>query len=325
MVHLQLLPATSACWNLHLKLEEHCSDCQEWLTLVIFLHKWHSSDSPKHTFRGQNVINTHSMPKDVGMIRKANQKNQIFWNRHSERSKALKIYLDSLFSCSCITPLLASCCEQGSDSHWKPHTDIATTPVHQSHPFNPAMDQRDTLKTFSPTVRLLCEQFLVSQLGWQWLLRCPSWSTCISLMLQEHQQQERWVWCSVPLVSKNHLYHMDERQHNPQLESAWCSELQWMQFIKFQSCASLHKLTRQGSHLEGVTKCWAIKHETSRKVQEREKKWLHKKIHPGVEIHKICVLIITQPSDPRYKNSKSEITVHKIKIETTLPHLYNVH
>lgn len=47
-------------------------------------------------------------------------------------------------------------------------------------------------------------------------------------------------------------------------------------------------------------------------------------MHPGVEIHKICVLI-TQPSDPRYKNSKSEITVHKIKIETTLPQLYNVH
>lgn len=60
---------------------------------------------------------------------------------------------------------------------------------------------------------------------------------------REQQQQERWFWCSVPLVSKNHLNYMDERQHNPQLLSAWCSELQLMQLIKFQSCASLHKLT----------------------------------------------------------------------------------
>lgn len=29
------------------------------------------------------------------------------------------------------------------------------------NPSNPVMDQRDTLKTLSPTVRLPCEQFLV--------------------------------------------------------------------------------------------------------------------------------------------------------------------
>lgn len=104
---------TSACWNLHLKLEEHCNDCQEWLTLVIFLHKWHSSDSPKHTFHGQNVINTHSRPKDVGMIRKANKNKQIFWSCYSERSEALKIYLDSLIFCSGITALLANSCPTG--------------------------------------------------------------------------------------------------------------------------------------------------------------------------------------------------------------------
>lgn len=108
---VQLLPATSACWNLHLKLEEHCNDCQEWLTLVIFLHKRHSSDSPKHTFHGQNVINTHSRPKDVGMIRKANENKQIFWSCYSERSEALKIYLDSLiflFTYHCFASKLVS-------------------------------------------------------------------------------------------------------------------------------------------------------------------------------------------------------------------------
>lgn len=83
--------------------------------------------------------------------------------------------------------------------------------------------------------------------------------------------------------------------------------------------------TRQDSHLLGVTKCWAIKHETPRKVQEREKKWLHKKKY-SQELRSIrsCVLI-TQPSDPRNKNSKKWNYSTRIKIETTLPRLYNVH
>lgn len=82
----------------------------------------------------------------------------------------------------------------------------------------------DTLKTFSATVRLLCGQLLVSQLGWQWLLRCLSWSVCISLVLQEHSSgntsSRRDGFDVQCLISKNHLYYMDDRQHNPQLGSA---------------------------------------------------------------------------------------------------------
>lgn len=90
--------------------------------------------------------NTHSRPKDVGMIRKAN-KNQIFWSCYSERNKALKIYLDSLIFCSCITALPASCCvQQGSDSHWKPHTDTATTPVHPSQPLQSSYGSKGHVK-----------------------------------------------------------------------------------------------------------------------------------------------------------------------------------
>lgn len=146
-------------------------------------------------------------------------------------------------------------CQPGSDSHWKPHTDTATTPVHQSQPLQPSHGSKampeDTLKTFSPTVRLLCEQFPVCPGVTAGVAVAAQMSLVVNLHLldapgtqpREHQQQERWFWCPVPLVSKNHFYYMDERQHNPQLVSAWCSELQLMQLIKFQSCASLHKLT----------------------------------------------------------------------------------
>lgn len=106
----------------------------------------------------------------------------MFWRCYSKRSKALKIDLDTLlFYSSCITALLANCVQQGSDSHWKPHTDIPTNPsllcpapipTHCNPSYWNAKGQCQSrvFRTFNPTVRLgTVDSSLCHSLGWQWL------------------------------------------------------------------------------------------------------------------------------------------------------------
>lgn len=138
----------------------------------------------------------------------------------------------------------------------------------------------------------------------------PAFPVCV---LQTHRgghtRSRRYDFDVQSLTLPESPYAFSEKPtHSPQL-------FQWLMLrlvLSFNLVLHSMKLRRTSwdFHVKGITGHLAIKNETSTKSVRKRKMWLHEKIHPVVEIRKICVLI-TQLIDPHNKNSKSEITVHK--------------
>lgn len=169
---------------------------------MIVRNSWHwsfffTSDTVQtlqYTFHGQNVINSYSRPKDVGMIRKSNTSlHQVFWS-YSKKSKALKIYLDSFFffCSSCITALLAKLCPT---RQWFPHSH----PCPASIPilFNPSYGSKAMPKCQSRVKNLQSHREIVqfTLLVWPGVTAwggsgCSdaSWSLCISGLCSRNTQ-----------------------------------------------------------------------------------------------------------------------------------------
>lgn len=122
------------------------------------------------------------------------------------------------------------------------------------------------------------------------------------------------------LCFQNHLITFVRKQHVVfKWLSDWCLELRLMLnfnlVLQPQSYVGQVKISIWWESLD----VYLSKMKCLEKVLEREKNdFTKKKIHPVVEIHKNCVLI-TRLIDPRNKNSKSEITVHKSKYKLTYP------
>lgn len=200
--------ATGACWNSHLKLQEHCSDCQELLTLVIFLHKWHST--VPNTPSMAKMLQTHAPGPRMWLW---GEMQTLLYIKYSELLLQEKRGFKNLpgFSPLFLTALLGNCSVQrGRDFHWKPR-DIPTIPS-LLNPSYWSQVQSRTLKPFNPTVR--CPQFLVCPGVTAWGgSGCSGVSGGGSAFLvcapgshsSGNARSRRWFPRSVSCVSKNHL------------------------------------------------------------------------------------------------------------------------
>lgn len=178
-------PATAACHECLLRFAFEAGGALQWLSGIADIG--HFSSQVTQYRLSQTLpwlkCNKHILQAQrCGYDQKSKPKNQLFWSCYSERSKAIKIHLASLFCSSCITALLANIVSHKAVIP----TENPTQTFPQRHPCSvqhqsqllTTGNARGELKTFSPTVTLLLTVPCLPRchsLGWQWLLRCLSW------------------------------------------------------------------------------------------------------------------------------------------------------